>query len=798
MHCRGVTPPVLFSNSMALDADAAPIGILPREMIAHVITHLGTDREGDLSVCMCILASRIFHVVDRQTLWQRGARLRRRSLVPDRLAQLGIVPVLCRLFRRRALTSRALVEAARHGQTGAVRFLCEVARLTERTVDAMTAAIEAAHAPVVAYLLTRVPTDASLVDALVAGAFSKALFTPAHSVSSDRVGFLTAKWHVARLVCQAVQRFPLGDTSLYARSATACALLSRADGALDWLCGAGALDPSAALQCAIDSGDPALADRAADLMRGVPPDPEGTPRRIVERTSSSLVLPIIRWRARHESILCTDWKAVAMNAVRHRRYDVLDFVMQHARDKIYDSHAADAAAHRSGGGEGRLADHWLRPHDSLAALERAMATGDHTEAAAVCARRSALGLPCKVGHIYYPTVYAYPTPAQRAEHKRSCARAFDLSMAQAVGIDVCGTANCATAAADMGAAATLDWVLTHTDVKRQVCIGGHGLGPDLIDVLMKHGCLDRPFATFAHLVRGRHWDRAARLCEAYPHIAPRAAEASLDDAVRAADLALAETVARTTGTAIGVREMNMAASYAPLEFVADLARHWGARCTAQGIMGAMRRLHGAVLAALLDDESGLCTPDALDVSTAARKQTWKKAIASAAAAGFVENAERMRKRLGLPTYGTRAMNGAAAQNNLAALAALHALGARFTSRAFTRAVGGGHIEAVDFLLSARSVAPSTYALVMAIQRGHLAIVRRLLLARGCPYSHAALIEAARYRRAGIIPLLLARHPPSRRTLAKAVRAARDGLETTAQDNQPDPAPVIRILLGHRC
>ncbi|AGO85574.1 Ankyrin repeat domain containing protein [Pandoravirus salinus] len=800
MHRRGTTPPTLFSASARLDADDAPIGMLPREMIAHVMAHLSADREGDLAVSMCVLASRLFHVLDRATLWRRGARLRRLSLVPDRLAGLGFVGALCRLFRRGALTSRALIKAAKRGRTDAVRFLCEVARLTNQTPGALEAAIKASHVPTVAYLLARVPTDARLAEALVVGTFSAALFGHTPAAESHPAGRSTARWSVARLVCEAVRRLPTGQAALYARSATACALLSRVDGAIEWLRDMGAFEPGAALDAALCSGDPALADRAVELVHSVA-EPDGTPpQRLVVCATRSLVLPIVKWFAAHESVLSTDWGDLALCAIDQSRYDVLDFVVAHARPRLHDSFDAylGGASHAPTTTHWRVADHLCRDCHSMIALERAMVARDRAEAADICARRHALGLPCRVERIYQARRFYEASdcaPLQPfGDYRRAHARAFDLSMAQTVGVKVCGTVGYVMSAADMGATDTLDWLLGSGGIAAMCgnTVWTQELSLDAIDILVRHKCLGRRTGALAYLVRGRHWDRIERLCAAYPHSATEAVEVLFDEAVRDADLALIDSIMRVPRTTIKPQHMDAAASRAPLWFVVDLARPWNVRCSAQGLTRAMRRLHGKVLAGLLDDASTLCTPDALDVSTATQKHFWKKAIASAAAAGFVDNAECVRARLGLPLYGARAMNEAAAQNNLPALAALHALGARFTARAFTRAIGKGHTEAVDFLLATRSVEPSTFALVMAIQKGHLAIAQRLF-AHGCPYTHAALIVAARHRHTGLVSLLLARHPPKRRTLAKAVRAARDGLETD-QGQRLGSDPIVDMLL----
>lgn len=780
--------------------------MLPREMFAHVLVHLPADRDGDLAVCMCVLASRLFHVLDRATLWRRGAGLRRLSLVPDRLAGLGFVDALCRLFRRGVLTSRALIKAAKRGRTDAVRFLCEVARLTDRTPDALEAAIKASHLPTVAYLLDRAPTDARLAEALVAGTFSAALFGHPSAAESHPAGRSTTRWYVARLVCEAVRRLPTGQAALYARSASACALLSRVHGAIEWLRDMGAFDAGAALDAALCSGDPTLADRAVELVHSVATPDGMPPQRPVVCATRSLVLPIIKWLAAHESVLSTGWGDLALCAIEQSRYDVLDFVVAHAGPRLRDRFGTCIGVPNGGPTttRWRMADHLRRGRHSIVSLERAMVAGDHAEAADICARRRALGLMCCVEHIYQ-TQRAYEASDDASlqpfgAYRRVHARAFDLSMAQTVGIDVCGTMGYVMSAADMGAADTLDWLLAdgHIAAKCADTVWTQEFNVDVLDVLVRRKCLGRRISALAYLVSGRHWDCVERLCTAYRRSATKAVDVLFDEAVRDADLALVDSIMRVPRTTIKMRHMDMAASHAPLWFVVDLARRWSVRCSARGLTGAMRRLHGTVLTGLLDNATSLCAPDALDVSTATQKHFWKKAIASAAAAGFVDNAECMRTRLGLPLYGARAMNEAAAQNNLPALAALHALGARFTPRAFTRAIGKGHTEAVDFLLATRSVEPSTFALVMAIQKGHLIIAQRLL-AHGCPYSHATLIAAARQWRAGLVSMLLARRPPSRRTLAKAVRAARDGAETD-QGQQVDPiavAIVVDTLLRHR-
>lgn len=788
MHRRGLTPPALFWASVASPVDVAPIGMLPPEMIAHVLARLALVDKGDLWVCACILASRLFHVLDRQTLWRHGARLRRLSLAPDRLARLGFVPVLCRFLRRRVLTSRALVEAAACGRTDAVRFLCDVARLTDRTKDALGVAIDKAHPRTVAYLLARAPRDARLARALVTGAFCHTLLDRVWAAVGRPAAHLADKWAVARLVCEAVRRLPGGDAALYAMPATACAVLSRTEGALDWLADVGALDPNTALDAAVAASDPAMADRALDLVCATA-RPHAGPPKIRRLPLSSLALPIAGWCAARQAALHVNWAMIALTAVEGARYDVLDFVIGHARTAVSEELGRDVASYQTRA-ESYLADHLLHPDDSMITLERAMMAGDRIAATAICARRHALGLPCKVGRIYgNGGLWWSREPANRGS---SYPRAFDLSMARAVGIGACGTEDYATSAADTGAVATLDWVLAHSDTTVGFQIWQWEFDADLIGVLVRHRRLGRHVDALVHLVRGHHWDHVERFCKAYPHMVARAAQALLADAMRTADLSLVESAARIPSVTIGTREMDMAASHAPLDVVMGMARRWGARCSARGVMGAVRRLHGAVLAGLLDDEPGLCAPDAFDVHSATQRRAWKKNLASAAAAGFVDNAERVRMHLGLAPYGAMAMNEAAAENNLAALAALHALGVGFTPRAFTRAIGRGHIEAVDFLLATRSTAPSTFALVMAIQRGHLEIARRLLAHNKCPYSHAALIAAALHARVEIIPLLLARYPPTRRTLAKAIRGAR-GAQTGKQKGQPGLDVVVEML-----
>lgn len=745
------------------DADA-PIRTIPPELVALILDHLSAGDRDDVSVCLCLLASPLFHVLAPPLVWRCGERLRVLSSNPDELAA-ALPPYLCRrLLCRDALTEHAIVNAAASGNTQVVRTLWYSGRRYGNRYDqALCLARANRQHETVAFLLSVRGSrgTASRQSALSGTSCST------HDQPTPYPQFET------RLGCAD----PNNGAVAVANAGTArwldLIIVDRDDDNDD---------PQGGSILSALFGPPRPVDPkrnlhlAQCLVDHMSKDDIGSGRR--QKFISDVAIPY----ACH-LIVTGHSEALALLVDRHR-----DTFCAWARTQPNVSPLTAVGA--SAPLQEILADSIQHPLDSLVMLRRLMARGDTHAVAALCERRRARGLMCDAGITYNVLPYTRnmsgydkPTAISRAIRDAidgdmvavlaADARAFQLDVARAVGAAAHDSLPYIQAAAMVGAASTVDWALEHASTKWTIkATVRQSAEPLVVSVLVRRRRLADPARTVVALALAGRAPCALSVISAYPDALKGAIDLLLNLSIDRGDpLVVDAAMGVCAGAALSCAHMmDDAAARAPLPVLLAMARHGDARCTRRGVAAAMRRLHGVVMDHLYQNRATLCEPSVFDVNTRTQRRAWKRVLDETAGAGYIANAQRMGQRLGIDGFRRAAVYAAVASGKTAALAALCAQHVDCGPRAFTRAIGQNDRDMLYRLVSHRPTRASTYAPVLAIASGRsdLALV---LIDSGCAVGADALIAAASEGCKEVVDRLLRRLTPRRRTLNKAQKAA---------------------------
>jgi hypothetical protein len=766
------------SKKKRMESSAEPLERLPRKLVAHVLDLLGDDNNrGDISVCMCLLASRAFHVMTPTQVWHRGRRLREASLRLDAVAAIAPPYLAKRLAQRRLLRHEAIIRAARNGNLEVVRCLEDDAHLSSAKPRALVEAIIRRRTAVVAHLATTVVPDNAMMRAALRTGELPIMDTihRARGLSDEQAS--RTKICAEKSSAATINAFKSGDP------ATVEWLCSRAPEAFDEACAL-----SAALNtCNVNMADIAVARGAhAGIVLCLSP-PAGP--------AFSTGANVVEWVAARPYLAHAAWTSIGASAIEYADWRLLDTVRRRLPDVLAEWAAIEIDNRLSEPQKTLLADFGQRPDESLLSLLWLMQAGDVDGVRSICARRRVLGIDIDIDALYSVWGNGCREPA-------AASHAFDLAVAQAVGAQASACRAYAQAAACAGASHTLDWIFAHNSDQQSI-YGAHcnRVEPDVVRVLLSRNSLRDPTASMVALVSAGHVCLAKRICHGHPTAMRDAAMALWQNAIRAGDDDLVERTVSVLGAdSIDSTVMDDAAERAPLAVFGALARHARAsgiravdyRCSRKGIAAAMLRLHGFVLAHMLDNERLFCAENAFATRTRGQRRGWRAAIADAAAKGMLDNAERVMARLGWRQYPDLAMDKAARSGSVSALAALHATGrASCSARAFWHAAEYAGRDTVDFLIEHRCGRPSTRAAISALDRNNHITAQQLIdrwpsvMAKG-----DVLIAAARIGSVDIVESLLAIARFGRRPIRKAVLAA-STVDNKNNDN------VVAMLKAHR-
>ncbi|AVK77512.1 hypothetical protein pmac_cds_824 [Pandoravirus macleodensis] len=766
-------PPVLFGATDAMrarrattesDADA-PIRAIPRELVALILDQLFACDPSGVSVCLCLLASPLFHVLSPPLAWRYGERLRALSTDPDELVA-ALPPYLCRrLLCRNVLTKRAIVNAAARGNTQVVQTLWySSSRYAGRYDHALRLARANQQHETVAFLVSVCGSKGTVSQRSALGGTSCSTHdqpTP-YQQFETRLGFDV-----------------LDGTFAAADACTACwPDLIIEDGASDDDHGNSQDDPTLlALFKPPRPIDPErnlrLAQRLVDHMSREDMD---TGRR------QKFILDVVIPYACH-FVVMGQCEALALLVDRHQ--DTLCAWARIQPNVVPLTATAGSAPLRE-----VLADSIQRPLNSLVMLRRLMARGDTHGVAALCERRRALGLLCDAGITYNILPYTcnmsgYDKPTEISRAIRNAidgdmvtvlaadARAFQLDVARAAGDAAHDSLSYIQAAAMVGAAATVDWALEHANIKWRIrATVRQSADPSVVGALVRRRCLADPVRTIVALTLSGRTSCALSVVAAYPDARAHAIDLLLNLSIERGDPLIVDAAMslHTDATLSCARMMDDAAGRAPLPVLLAMAHHGGARCTRRGVAAAMRRLHGVVMDHLYQNRTILCEPDVFDVRTHAQKRAWKRILDETAGAGYMDNAQRMGQRLGIDGFRRAAVYAAVVSGKMPALGALCAEHVDCGPRAFTRTIGRNDRDMLYRLVSHRPNRASTYAPVLAIVSGRRDLALALIDA-GCAVGADALIAAASEGCEEVVKRLLRRLTLRRRTLNKAQKAA---------------------------
>ncbi|AVK76505.1 hypothetical protein pneo_cds_898 [Pandoravirus neocaledonia] len=782
-------PPALFSaadgaRSPTVASDAEPpICVLPPELVSLVLEHVAACDQRGVSVGMCLLASRLFHVLPAPLVWRHGKQLRALSADLDALVA-ALPPYLCaRLQCRDVLTARAFTKAAEGGNTRVVQALWHSGSRCYRDAhdSALSLACRNRHHETAAFLASvRRPGGGATV----------LPFPPGCAPYDDDYGRPTIHRYGAQsgydIVddCDDTHHTDHGTGPLRAVDEAGIAHWSGlidegsdgndGDGRVDAQAVAAPRVPSKLPHSADAEGDLRLAGGLAKLLSERDIDPDQC-RAFVSDT----VIPC----ACH-FVVMGHIEALALIVDRHR-----DILCAWARTlpmtvpSTMDDPSASLKA--------LVADYIRHPMDSLVVLRRLMSRGDIRGVAALCERRRAQGMACDAGVTYniFPftrDMSSYNSATVDLGATRPCidgdttavlaanARAFQLDVARAAGAAAYDSLSYIQAAAIVGAAATVDWALRHEGDKRR-CVKAtvrETADPSVVDVLVRHRSLADPVSAMVALALAGHIGSAQTVANTYPKALGRALDTLSKLSIERGDPRVVDVAADAFPNAEfpNAASMDQAAKRGPLSVLLAMARRGGARCTRQGVAAAMQRLHGVVMRHLYENRADLCASDAFCVRTRTHRRAWKRILDETAGAGYLDNARWMGQRLGIDGFRRASTYAAVLLGNAPALKALCAERVDCGPRAFTKAVSRGDHAALLRLIDHRPHSASTYAPVLAINLGRPALAMALI-GGGCAVGADALIAAASMGYAHIVTRLLQRLALRRRTLNKALQAA---------------------------